>query len=153
LIGLTHESEAAVSVNQLRQLQIDVPIIGFSAWGVPAFTDLAPEAAVGVYSVQGFNPVDPDPAVQAFVEAYKARWDGKEPSDPGQAYYDGMYLLADAIRNVGTDGTKLAEYLANEATIVGVQGELKCDEHHNFTNVCLISQFDGKDWQIITKLY
>jgi branched-chain amino acid transport system substrate-binding protein len=153
LIGLTHESEAAVTVNQLRQLQIDVPIIGFSAWGVPAFTDLAPEAAIGVYSVQGFNPIDPDPAVQAFVEAYKARWDGKEPSDPGQAYYDGMYLLADALKNVGTDGTKLAEYLANEANIVGVQGELKCDEHHNFTNVCLISQFDGKDWQIITKLY
>ena len=62
-------------------------------------------------------------------------------------------MLADAIKNVGTDGTKLAEYLANEAAIVGVQGELKCDEHHNFTNVCLISQFDGKDWQIITKLY
>lgn len=153
LIGLTHESEAAVTVNQLRQLQIDVPIIGFSAWGVPAFTDLAPEAAIGVYSVQGFNPVDPDPAVVAFVEAYKARWDGKEPSDPAQAYYDGMYLLAEAIKNVGTDGTKIAQYLATKANIFGVQGELKCDEHHNFTNVCLISQFDGKDWRIINKMF
>lgn len=153
LIGLTHEPEAAVVVTQLRQLQIEVPVIGFSAWGVPAFTDLAGEAAIGVYSVQGFNPTDPDPVVVEFVEAYKAKWNGEEPSDPSQAYYDGMYLLADALKNVGTNGTKLAEYLATTANIFGVQGELKCDEHHNFTNVSLISQFDGKDWQIISKLF
>lgn len=153
LIGLTHEPEAAVVVKQLRQLQIDVPIIGFSAWGVPAFTDLAGEAAVGVYSVQGFNPTDSDPAVVKFVDAYKARWNGEEPSDPSQAYYDGMYLLADALKNVGTDGTKLADYLANKANIFGVQGELKCDEHHNFTNVSLIAQFDGTQWNIINKLF
>ncbi len=153
LIGLTHESEAAVSVNQMKQYQLDVPIIGFSAWGVPAFTDLAGDSAIGVYSVQGFNPIDPDPAVVEFVEKYEAKWNGEEPSDPAQAYYDGIYLIADAIAAVGTDGTALADYLADEAEIVGVQGELKCDEHHNFTNVSLISQFDGKDWVIIDKIF
>ena len=153
LIGLTHEPEAAVAVTQLKQFQIDVPIIGFSAWGVPAFTDLAGEAAVGVYSVQGFNPIDPDPAVVEFVEKYKAMFNGEEPSDPSQAYYDGMYIIADAIAAVGTDGEALADYLANDIDIVGVQGELKCDEHHNFTSVSLISQFDGENWVIIDKIF
>lgn len=153
LIGLTHEPEAAVAVTQLKQFQIDVPIIGFSAWGVPAFTDLAGEAAVGVYSVQGFNPIDPDPAVVEFVEKYKAMFNGEEPSDPSQAYYDGMYIIADAIAAVGTDGVALADYLANNIDIVGVQGELKCDEHHNFTSVSLISQFDGENWVIIDKIF
>ena len=153
LIGLTHEPEAAVAVTQLKQFQIDVPIIGFSAWGVPAFTDLAGEAAVGVYSVQGFNPIDPDPAVVEFVEKYKAMFNGEEPSDPSQAYYDCMYIIADAIAAVGTDGVALADYLANNIDIVGVQGELKCDEHHNFTSVSLISQFDGENWVIIDKIF
>lgn len=152
LIGLTHEPEAAIVVRQIKQLGLDVPIIGFSAWGVPAFTDLAGKAAVGVYSVQGFNPIDPDPAVIKFVSSYKKMW-GEEPSDPSQAYYDGIYILADAIRHVGTNGTKLADYLAHKTHIYGVQGELKCDKHHNFTSVSLISRFDGEKWVIIDKIY
>ena len=148
LIGLTHEAEAAVVVKLMRQLEIDVPIIGFSAWGVPAFTDLAGAAAVGVYSVQGFNPVDPDPVVAKFVNSYKDKWN-REPSDPAQCYYDGIYLLVEAIKFAGsTDGTKLAESLT-EATYTGVQGLMKCDEHHNFTDICYIGRFDGKDWEII----
>lgn len=148
LIGLTHEPEAAVVVKLMRQLQIDVPIIGFSAWGVPAFTDLAGDAAVGVYSVQGFNPSDPDPKVVKFVNDYKAKWN-REPSDPSQCYYDGIYLLAEAIKLAGTtDGVKLAEALT-KVTYTGVQGLMKCDEHHNFTNVCYIAQFDGTNWKII----
>jgi len=35
----------------------------------------------------------------------------------------------------------------------GVQGMLKCDEHHNFTSICYISQFDGESWIIIDKLH
>jgi branched-chain amino acid transport system substrate-binding protein len=149
LIGLTHEPEAAVVVRQVRQLGLHVPIIGFSAWGVPAFTDLAGDAAIGVVSVQGFNPNDPDPAVQEFVRRYKTRWN-EEPSDPAQAYYDGVYLLAKAIEIAGsTDGTAIAEALKTRVSINGVQGPLKCDEHHNFTDVCYIAKFDGKTWQII----
>jgi len=148
LIGLTHEPEAAVVVKLMRQLQIDVPIIGFSAWGVPAFTDLAGAAAVDVYSVQGFNPADTDPVVVKFVDDYKKKWK-REPSDPSQCYYDGIYLIAEAIKLAGTtDGVKLAEVLT-ELTYTGVQGPLKCDEHHNFTDVCYISQFDGSTWKII----
>ena len=153
LIGLTHEPEAAVVVKQLRQLEIDVPIIGFSAWGVPAFTDLAGDAAIGVYSVQGFNPNDSEPAVRSFVAHYKSKW-GEEPSDPAQAYYDGIYLLAKAIEIANsTDGEKLAEALSNQLEMYGVQGMLKCDEHHNFTSICYISQFDGESWIIIDKLH
>ncbi len=151
LIGLTHEGEAAVVVKLMRQLQINVPIIGFSAWGVPAFTDLAGDAAVGVYSVQGFNATDTDPAVVEFVNDYEAKWN-REPSDPAQCYYDGIYLLAEAIKSAGsTDGAKLADALT-KVTYTGVQGLMKCDEHYNFTDVCYIAQFDGTKWDIIDVL-
>ena len=151
LIGLTHEPEASVVVTQVRQLSINVPILGFSAWGVPAFTDLAGAAAKGVYSVQGFNSTDKDPTVKKFVDAYTAKW-GAAPSDPAQCYYDGIYLLKAAIEKAGSvDGEKLAAALA-EVEYVGVQGLMKSDQYHNFTNISYISQFDGKDWTIIDKL-
>jgi branched-chain amino acid transport system substrate-binding protein len=151
LVGLTHESEGAVAVKQAKQLQLNVPMVGFSAWGVPSFTDLAGDAAIGVVSVQGFNPADTTPAVKKFVDAYKAKW-GKEPSDPAQCYYDGIYVLKRAIEIAGsTDSAKVAEAL-KKVEYNGVQGPMKLDALHNYTDVCYISQFDGKNWKIITKL-
>jgi len=151
LVGLTHEPEAAVAVKQVRQLKLDVPIVGFSAWGVPAFTDLAGDAAVGVISVQGFNPADSDPTVKKFVDADKAKW-GKDPSDPAPCYYDGVYLLKKAIETANsTDPVKIMEALKT-VEYTGVQGKMKRDALNNFTDVCYISQFDGKIWKIIDKL-
>lgn len=148
LIGLTHEPEAAVVVSQMRELGFDIPIIGFSAWGVPAFTNLAGDAAIGVYSVQGFNPNDDTPEVRTFVENHAAQYRDR-PSDPAQCYYDGIHLLAKAIEQAGTtDGEVLARTL-REIEYHGVQGRMKADEHHNFTDISYISQFDGNDWRII----
>jgi len=151
LVGLTHEPEAAVVMKQVAQMKLTVPVVGFSAWGVPAFTDLAGDAAIGVISVQGFNPADTDPVVKKFVDAYTAKW-GREPSDPAQCYYDGVYLLKKAIEMAGsTDSVKIDEAL-KKVEYSGVQGPMKCDALHNYTDICYISQFDGKGWKIISKL-
>lgn len=152
LIGLTHEPEAAVTMLQFRQLGFrDVHVLGFSAWGVPAFTDLAGSAAEDVISVQGFTPEYQDPAVQEFVAKYQARWNSM-PSDPAQAYYDGVYLLAHVIEQVGFDKEAIREGLTKVKDFPGVQGPLTCDEKHNFTNFSLISQFKGGTWEIITAI-
>ncbi|HOV39813.1 MAG TPA: ABC transporter substrate-binding protein, partial [Spirochaetales bacterium] len=109
------------------------------------------DAAKGVISVQGFNPADTDPVVKKFVDSYKAKW-GREPSDPAQCYYDGVYVLKEAIKLAGsTDSEKIAEAL-KKVEYYGVQGRMKLDALHNFTNVCYISEFDGKNWKIIAKL-
>lgn len=152
LIGLTHEPEAAVVMRQFRQLGFkDVDVLGFSAWGVPAFTDLAGSAAEGVISVQGFTPEFQDPNVQGFVAKYKARYNSL-PSDPAQAYYDGVYLLAHVIEKVGFDREAIRKGLTEVENFIGVQGPLTCDAKHNFTNFSLISQFKGGAWDIITAI-
>jgi branched-chain amino acid transport system substrate-binding protein len=149
-MGLTHESEAAVFVRQLRQMGVDVPVVGFTAWGVPAFTDLAPDAAVGVIAVQSFTPEDTNPIVQEFVEKYQARY-GRLPSDPGQAYYDGVYAIKEVIDRVGFDKHAMRQELENFSGYVGLQGELVTDEKHNLSRFSLISEFQGDSWKIIDK--
>lgn len=152
LIGLTHEPEAAVVVRQVRQLGLNVRIMGFSAWGVPAFTDLAGTAAEGVIAVQGFTPEFQDKAVQQFVKKYEAKW-GKAPSDPAQAYYDGVNVLAGVIKKVGFDNEKIRKGLETLKNVNGVQGKLTADAKHNFSNFSLISQFKGGKWEIIQAIY
>jgi len=151
VMGLTHESEAAVFVRQTRQMGLDVPIVGFTAWGVPAFTDLAGEAAIGVIAVQSFTPEDPNPVVQEFVQKYVDRY-GRLPSDPGQAYYDGVYVMKEVIERVGSfDKHAIREALENFSGYVGLQGELVNDEKHNLSRFTLISEFLGDSWKIIQK--
>ena len=150
LMGLTHESEAAVVVRQAQQLGMDIPIVGFSAWGVPAFTDLASSAAVGVVAVQGFTPEDPNPKVQEFANNYKERY-GRLPSDPGQAYYDGVYIMKYIIEKVGLDHNKMRDALETLKGFPGLQGEIACDQHHNLSRFSIVSEFEGDSWRIIQK--
>lgn len=146
LIGLTHEPEAAICITQARQLQIDVPIIGFTAWGVSVVEELAGDAMIGVYAAKGFDVNDPSPAVQSFVEKYRAKWN-EDPDDPGQAYYDGVHILAKAIETAkSTDGPSLVKAL-KEIEVEGVQGALKCDEDHNFTSYTFIARYNGTIWE------
>ena len=152
LIGLTHEPEAAVVVKQFRTFGFTgVEVLGFSAWGVPAFTDLAGAAANGVVAVQGFTPEYKDAKVQDFVAKYKAKW-GSMPSDPAQAYYDGVYLLKSVVEKVGFNSVDIQKGLTQVKDFPGVQGPLTCDAKHNFTNFSLISKFNNNVWDIITAI-
>ena len=63
-------------------------MLGFSAWGVPAFTDLAGSAAEDVISVRA-SPLNTGSCGAEFVANAQARWNSM-PSDPAQAYYDGV---------------------------------------------------------------
>lgn len=62
-----------------------------------------------------------DAASQSFVADYTARW-GQMPPDGAAAYYDAVYLLADAIRSDGAAPPALNTALNTMTDIAGVQG-------------------------------
>jgi ABC-type branched-subunit amino acid transport system substrate-binding protein len=73
---------------------------------VQTYKDLL-EGALGAEI--GTDPSNPKFA--ALVENYKARYGVELPyASLGQTEYDAVYLVADAIRAVGYDGTKLADW-------------------------------------------
>ena len=147
LIGLTHEPEAAVIMKQFRSFGFgNVTVLGFSAWGVPAFTDLAGTAADGIIAVQGFTPEYKDAKVQEFVAKYKAKW-GSMPSDPAQAYYDGVYLLKSVVEKVGFNKTDIMKACPRSG-LPRVQS-LTCDAKHNYQ----LLYPSGRVWDIITAIF
>ena len=102
-------------------------------------------------AVQGFTPEYKDAKVQDFVAKYKAKW-GSMPSDPAQAYYDGVYLLKSVVEKVGFNSVDIQKGLTQVKDFPGVQGPLTCDAKHNFTNFSLISKFNNNVWDIITAI-
>ena len=104
--------EVARLMKQAKELGIRFVLLASDAQAYPDYIKLAgPEVAEGTYSEVVWVATDPDPAVQAFIRNYKARF-GEEP-DPGAALaYDTVHVLAKAIERAGgLDRTKIRDAL------------------------------------------
>ena len=97
--------EVGLIVNQARELGIDVPMMGGDGWDSPVLLELAgAEALNNTFVTNFYSPEDPDPAIQQFNEAFKAKYNGNTPNAFHALGYDTVYFLADAIERAG--GTK-----------------------------------------------
>jgi branched-chain amino acid transport system substrate-binding protein len=107
-------------LKEARRQKISAAFAGGNGWAVLVNDPLAE----GVYFPTPFNARDPRPEVQAFVAAYQKRY-GELPSAYAALAYDATKLIALAIDKVGTDRTKIRDYLANFPDVYrGVTGEI-----------------------------
>lgn len=107
------------------------------------FISRAGDLAVGVVGLAGWSPAAYDAVSEAFVADYAARW-GAAPADSSAAYYDAVYLLADAISRAGSTASTIATRLGSSTTFSGVQGAYKGAQ----TDALLIVQV-GADGQVV----
>lgn len=122
----THDTEAALIVRQAKQLGLAMRFAGSTSLSEPSFVKLAGDAAGGVLSANDFVPGNPDPAVQAFVKKYEARYKSL-PEIWASAYYDATYLAAKAIEAAGsTDPDKIRAAMPN-VKYSGLLGSYRCE--------------------------
>ncbi|MDI3297863.1 MAG: ABC transporter substrate-binding protein [Bacillota bacterium] len=133
-------------VRQARDLGITVPMMGGDGWDSPDLVKLAGAQALNnTYFTNHYSSQDPDPKVQAFVQAYKARY-GDVPDALAALGYDAVMLVADAIQRAGSaDPAKIREALAATTDFQGVTGKIALDAQHNPSKpVVLIEMKDGQ---------
>jgi branched-chain amino acid transport system substrate-binding protein len=97
--------EAGLILRQARQLEIKARFVGGEGWDSPALLQVAGKSADGAYYVNHFSAGNPEPNVQAFVQAYRRRY-GAAPDALAALWYDGARLLADAISRGGSTHPK-----------------------------------------------
>jgi branched-chain amino acid transport system substrate-binding protein len=115
--------EAAGIMQQARQLGIEVPIIGGNGFNSPKLAELAGEAAEGAISGAAWLVSSENPRNQAFVQAYNEKYSVNPDQFAAQAY-DGVYLIATAIKNAGSsDRTAIRDALDTISGFEGVLGE------------------------------
>ena len=118
-------NEVARLTVEYRQLGSPYKYVSPPAIAVKAFLDLAGEAAEGlvgfVDSVPGMNATN-----RKFVEAYRKEYSA-DPDRQAPWSYDAINILADAIRKVGEDHSKIREAIL---AIRGYEGVLGT---YNFT--------------------
>ena len=112
--------ENVLILRAYRQLGVKVPVLGNYNLSVPQYPVVAKGLLDGVVFVDAF---DPDKAeTKRFIEAFR-KDSGTEPYNLNGYGYDGVMLVADAIRRAGgTDKDKVREAMQSTKGWVGVMG-------------------------------
>lgn len=115
-----------LAVKQAQELGISAPILGADAWDEPGFQKEAAYAGTLLFTA----PTTPIP------DEFKAKMAAKTgrneiPVGTTQSY-DTVYLLAEAIKNVGLDATKIAKEL-HRITYNGIIGPISFDKNGDIT--------------------
>jgi branched-chain amino acid transport system substrate-binding protein len=120
--------EGASFLQQRQQLGNTAQLFGASSLFEDQLVKLAGPAANGLYLSSNFMPTNPDPNVQKFVTAYKAKHGAVPNQFAGQAY-DAMGIMLEAIRKVGPGVTRdsLRDALAQTRDYPGVTGATSFD--------------------------
>jgi branched-chain amino acid transport system substrate-binding protein len=131
-------SEAAIIVRQARELGLKVPILGGDGWvGEPLKNGR--EALQNTYISNHYSGDNPDPVVQNFVKAYRAKF-SREPDSIAALSYDAVKVLADAMTRAGsTEGPKVRAALAS-ADVAGVTGQLKMNARRDVDKPAVIQE-------------
>jgi branched-chain amino acid transport system substrate-binding protein len=143
--------EAAIIVRQARELGMTLPILGGDGWVGDALKN-GRDALKNTFISNHYSGDNPDPVVQNFVKAYRAKFN-REPDSIAALGYDAAKVLADAITRAGsTEGPKLRAAIA-AADVPGVTGRLKMNANRDVVKPAVIQelQFVGGDVKYVYK--
>lgn len=121
-------NEGAVILDQARKMGIDVPVVGGNGFNSPEIAKIAGEASNGLIVATPWFAEKEDEAVKDFVDKYTEEY-GMGPDQFAAQAYDAMHMIADAIKEAGTDDRDdIREALLNLEGFEGVLGEMSFDD-------------------------
>jgi branched-chain amino acid transport system substrate-binding protein len=119
-------SEAGLSVRQIREKGITMPIVSGDGFDTPLVAEVpGPELANDVYFSTHTYLADDRPEVQEFIDAYTAKFGVAPENSFAPLGYDAIGLIASAIENAGSaDPAAIRDALAATRDYPGVTGTI-----------------------------
>lgn len=117
----------------------------FSAQGI-ATTEMEQQAgkeAEGTVALAFYHPDNPDPASQEFTRNFRKRYPTAKADHYDVQAYDGIYIIADALRRGGTDRERFVQGLATTKNLKGVLGSTTFDPCGQSSARLMLVQFRG----------
>ena len=120
--------EAIPILQQAREIGITKPVVGGNGFNSPNVLKNAGAAAEGLIVGSAWFIESLAPKSRAFVQAYRAKYNADPDQFAAQAF-DGLYILATAIRNAGSaDRAAVRDSLARIRNLDGALGTFSFDE-------------------------
>ncbi len=147
---------ASIAAKNIRQLGLTLPIVESHGIANRAFIQLAGPAANGVVFPSGkllvAGQLPGEDPQKALLEKYARDFEAANhyaANTFGGHAYDGIMLLADALRHVGPDKEKIRDYLEHVRGFVGIGGVFTMSpQNHNglTTNDMVLVSIKNGDW-------
>jgi branched-chain amino acid transport system substrate-binding protein len=158
-------TEAGLIGRQARELGLSVPIIGGDGWESAKLIEIGGDAMNGCYYANHWSLDQPNPKLQTFLAAYRAKFNS-DPDAIGGLAYDAATVLFGCLQKMAADdpatfaalgsskaGTdarkaataKLRDLIAATANYEGATGTITLDEKRNPKKpIVVIAVKDGK---------
>ena len=134
-------TDVALICIQAKQLGISAPLFGGDGWESSTLVEIGKDSVEGNYFSTHYSPEAGSPKGQAFVDAYKKRFNGKVPDAMAALGYDSAMILAAAIKTAGsTDGDKVKAALAATKDFDAVTGKITIDPKRDAVKAAVILQ-------------
>jgi branched-chain amino acid transport system substrate-binding protein len=145
-------NDAANVCKQARSLGIELPLLGGDGWSDPALFKLGGDAVNGACVSDHYSAENEDPAVQKFVQSYRARF-GETPSGLSACGYDAAKILCDAIARAGsTEPRAIRDALAATHDFPGVTGRITINEQHNAVKPATVVRAEAGEFKYVATI-
>lgn len=152
LLGWGHPLENGLIMKQLKELGINIQLIGAAPYGHPVALNLAKDAAEGVIYAQEYCAFDKDPKVKDWAARYQEKF--KQVSEFNAAtYYDGMNLILEVIQKYKPANPKEMQAALEKVTSYqGVCGNFGFDSEHEGFRKAVIVKINKGTPEVIDKV-
>lgn len=125
-------NDVGLVARQAREMGLEAPLLGGDGWDSEKLYEVGGKALEGSYFSNHYSVDDPSPRIRAFVDAYKAKYDGQVPDGLAAMGFDAMGVLADALqRSPDMQGAALRDAIAATRDFEGVTGTISIDRNRN----------------------
>lgn len=119
-----YHKEMAYATKQIREMKIKTQILGDATYGTEELLTISGESAEGaIYATPTYEPKKGTKSMLEFADNFKQKY-GNEPSIFEANSYDALKILASAIKAVGYDTRKIANYISQLKDYDGVSGSI-----------------------------
>ncbi len=140
-------TEGALIMKEARKQGLKTNMFGGDGLFSPEFIKLGGEAVEGSMAALGFSPEQASPETAKFIESFKKKFNGALPGLFDAQGYDGLMLLADAIKRAGSSDPKVFKTaLAQTKNFRGVSGTITIRPNREPVKspLCLLMVKNGK---------
>ncbi|MSO97571.1 MAG: hypothetical protein EXR11_05045 [Rhodospirillaceae bacterium] len=147
--------DSALVLRARKALGITLPVAGQQALGVWATTDLLEaDELKGIYALSDAMLNERTAFDKAaFIRRYEERYNLKPDPSFITNYYDGVWIVAEAIRQVGEDPAKVRDFIANLKDFNGITRAYTADAKGNMTNSVVIVRYGEDKQQIPVRVF
>jgi branched-chain amino acid transport system substrate-binding protein len=136
-------AEVGAIARTAARLGVKLPLLGGDGWDAPELFSIGGDALNGSYFSNHFAPDQASPQARKFVADFKAKY-GQEPTGLGALGYDGIMVIADAIKHAGkAEPTAIRDALAATKDYQGVTGSITMDKDRNPEKSVVVLKIDG----------